>query len=167
MVMPCWFVDHQMSTAYLSLGSNLGDRMALLEEAIRLIEESIGTIVARSRMVETEPWGFTTSHRFINACIAVNTELSPQDCLSGLKEIEKRMGRLKSGKKEYADRLIDIDIVLYDDLVVETSNLILPHPHLQHRTFVLGPLAEIAPEKVHPVLGKTIRSLLEDLTSPS
>lgn len=156
-----------MSTAYLSLGSNLGDRKALLEEAIRLIEESIGTVVARSGMWETEPWGYVSPHRFLNACIAVKTERSPQECLVLLQETEKRMGRRKSGKDGYADRPIDIDIVVYDDLVLQTSNLTIPHPYLHERLFVLQPLMEIAPELVHPLLGVTIRSLYEALISKS
>ena len=150
---------------YLSLGSNLGDRMALLNEAIRLIEESIGSVESRSNMVETEPWGYLSTHRFINACIAVKTERLPQDCLIALQSIEKRMGRLKSGKKGYSDRLIDIDLILYDDLIVETPELVLPHPHLHERLFVLQPMMEIAPDLVHPLFGKTIRSLYESLIS--
>jgi 2-amino-4-hydroxy-6-hydroxymethyldihydropteridine diphosphokinase len=152
-----------MSVVYFSLGSNLGDRVALLEEAIGFIEESMGNVVSRSTMKETEPWGYASTHRFINACIAVNTARSPLECLLILQSIEKRMGRLKSGKKGYSDRTIDIDIILFDDLVMETSNLVLPHPHLHERLFVLEPMMEIAPDLVHPRLGLTIRSLYEAL----
>lgn len=156
-----------MSTAYLSLGSNLGDRVAMLEEAIRLIEESIGHVVARSGVFETEPWGYTSTHRFLNACITVNTPRTPNECLTGLQEIEKRMGRPQRGKNGYADRLIDLDIVLFDDLVLQTPELVLPHPHLHERRFVLEPLTEIAPNLVHPLFGKTIRALLDALISQS
>lgn len=154
-----------MSVVYLSLGSNLGDRIALLEKAVGLIEESIGSVVARSTMMETEPWGFASAHRFINACIAVNTARSPLDCLIALQSIEKRMGRLKNGKNGYSDRNIDIDIILYDDLVMETSDLVLPHPRLHERLFVLEPMVEIAPNLVHPRFGLTMRSLYEALIS--
>jgi 2-amino-4-hydroxy-6-hydroxymethyldihydropteridine diphosphokinase len=154
-----------MSIVYLSLGSNLGDRIALLEEAVGLIEESIGSVVARSTMRETEPWGYASANRFINACIALNTARSPLDCLSALQSIEKHMGRLKNGKEGYSDRNIDIDILLYDDLVMETSDLVLPHPRLHERLFVLEPMVEIAPNLVHPRFGLTMRSLYEALIS--
>ena len=154
-----------MSVVYLSLGSNLGNRIALLEKAVGLIEESIGGVVARSSMKETEPWGYASTHRFINACIAVNTPRSPLECLTVLQSIEKSMGRLKNGKNGYSDRLIDIDIIQYDDLVMETSELVLPHPHLHERLFVLEPMVEIAPNLVHPRFGLTMRSLYEALIS--
>lgn len=156
-----------MSIVYLSLGSNLGDRVALLQEAIRLIEKSIGSVVSCSNMIETEPWGYDSNCLFMNACIAVKTEQSPQACLIDLQSIEKRMGRLKSGKKGYSDRLIDIDILLYDDLVLETRDLMLPHPHLHERLFVLQPLMEIAPDVVHPLFGKSIKALYEAFISRS
>lgn len=154
-----------MSIVYLSLGSNLGDRIVLLEKAVGLIEKSIGSVVARSTIRETEPWGYASAHRFINACIAINTTRSPLNCLSALQSIEKRMGRLKNGQKGYSDRLIDIDILLYDDLVVENAELVLPHPHLHERMFVLEPMVEIAPDLVHPRFGLTMRALYEALIS--
>lgn len=135
----------------------------MLEKAIEFIEQSIGSVVARSTFFETDPWGFDSSNRFMNACISVKTQRSPLGCLMGLKEIERGMGRLKSGKNGYADRLIDIDILLFDDQVIKTPDLIVPHPHLQDRKFVLEPLSEIAPEFVHPVLKETIRSLFEKI----
>lgn len=154
-----------MSVLYLSLGSNLGNRVALLEEAVALVGSSLGSVVAQSSLIETEPWGFASEHRFINACIAVVTEHPPLDCIHILQRIEKRMGRLKSGCKGYSDRLIDLDILLYDDQVMDTPELVLPHPHLHERLFVLEPLVEIAPDLIHPRLGESMRSLYEALIS--
>jgi len=154
-----------MTRVYLSLGSNLGDSSALLEEATGLVEQLIGPITARSCVVESEPWGFDSPHRFKNACLAVETTMSPLDCLRILKSIEKRMGRLKRDEKGYSDRLIDIDMLLFGDCILTTPALTLPHPHIQDRLFVLEPLVEIAPTLLHPLLGKTMQALLEALIS--
>lgn len=156
-----------MARVYLGLGSNLGDKEANLLQAIERIKEQIGPIVARSVFFVSEPWGFQSEHFFLNACVGTETTLAPSDCLLCLKDIEKRMGRPKKSPGAYKDRLIDLDILFYDDWVLESPELILPHPLLHLRNFVLTPLAEIAPELMHPVLKKSIRDLLSDLNGQS
>lgn len=136
-----------MATLYLSLGTNLGDRQKNLSLALELIGREIGTVVSASDILETEPWGFDSSNRFLNMAIKVETTLKPLEVLHVTQEIERKLGRTqKSVNKEYHDRLIDIDILLYDDLVMNTPELTIPHPLMYQREFVMKPLAQIAPE---------------------
>lgn len=136
-----------MSTLYLSLGTNLGDRQQNLKSALELIGREVGTVVSASDIIETEPWGFDSSNSFLNMAIKVDTTLKPLEVLHVTQEIERKLGRTqKSVNKEYHDRLIDIDILLYDDLVMNTPELKIPHPLMYQREFVMKPLAQIAPE---------------------
>ena len=141
-----------MHHVYLSLGSNLGNRHALLEQAIDLLQERVGSLVACSSLLETEPWGFESENRFLNAAAHFTTHLSPLDLLLATQQIERDMGRTaKSTDGRYHDRPIDIDILLYDDLQLNETydigghsvSLILPHPHMHERDFVMIPLREI------------------------
>lgn len=156
-----------MAIVYLSLGSNRGDRIALMEAAYAHIETTIGSIMARSPVFETEPWGFDSPHLFLNACAAVETTMSPSDCLLHLNRIEKGLGRTRVAKSRYADRTMDIDILLYDDLVYTSFDLIIPHPRLHERRFVLEPLVSIAPNLKHPLLHQSMEELLEALNAQS
>lgn len=156
-----------MALLYLSIGSNLGDKEALLNAAIQHIEKRIGLLVARSAFFYSEAWGYRSEHLFLNACVAVETTFSPKDCLEHLQDIERGMGRLKRGDEGYQDRTIDLDILFYDQIIVEETHLVIPHPSLEKRLFVLKPLSEIAPDFVHPVLKKTIAELLSLLNEQS
>lgn len=138
-----------MATLYLSLGTNLGDRQSNLDTALTLIGQRIGTVSAKSSVMETEPWGFESSNFFLNMAVKVSTKLKPMDVLKAAKEIEREMGRtVKSDTDGYQDRIIDIDILLYDDLVMQTPELTIPHPLMQKRRFVMEPLSEIAPDLI-------------------
>lgn len=139
-----------MSNLYIGLGSNLGNRREMLERAILSINNRIGTLLARSSFHETEPWGFESEHPFLNACILVDTTLSPFACLRETQKIEKELGRTgktmteNDGEKPiYHDRPIDIDLLMYDDMEVHTPELTLPHPLMKERPFVMVPLQEI------------------------
>jgi len=156
-----------MALLYLGLGSNLGDREAYLRQAINEIEKQIGPVLAQSVFFVSEPWGFDSSNRFLNACLAANTALNPIDCLRCLKRIEKALGRPERVSGEHKDRVIDLDILFYDDLVLKVALLTIPHPLLHLRRFVLEPLTEIAPDLIHPVFGKTIQLLLSELNGQS
>lgn len=138
-----------MSTLYLSLGTNLGDRRQNLKSALELIGSKIGTVVSASDIIETDPWGFESPNPFLNMVVKVETDLKPLEVLDVTQEIERQLGRAtKSVNGEYHDRLIDIDILLYDDLVMDTPELTIPHPLMYERKFVMEPLAQIAPELV-------------------
>lgn len=138
-----------MAALYLSLGTNLGDRQSNLATAISLIGERVGTVQAKSSVIETEPWGFESSNRFLNMVIKVETSMQPLEVLHVTQEIERQLGRSKkSVDGEYHDRLIDIDILLYDNLVMDTPELKIPHPLMYQRRFVTEPLAEIAPDLI-------------------
>jgi 2-amino-4-hydroxy-6-hydroxymethyldihydropteridine diphosphokinase len=153
-----------MPQLYLALGSNEGDREVLLYRAIDAIGVSIGHIGSVSSFYETAPWGFESPHPFLNAALILTTQLTPEQVLNRTQQIERQLGRKqKSSLGNYQDRPIDIDLLLYDSLVLDTDRLTLPHPLLHRRAFVLDPLAEIAPHLYHPLLGKTIRELQLEL----
>ena len=162
-----------MSLLYVSLGANIGEREATLRRAVREMEHRIGPCVALSRMYETAPVGFDSPHAFLNAAAAFRVTACAQpneaDALRVLaitKEIECQLGRRqKSVGGKYADRPIDIDLLLWGDLQMARPELTLPHPHLHERAFVLDPLAEIAPDLVHPALGQSIRAIKAILSS--
>ena len=125
----------------------MGNRTALLEQAITLLNIRVGKVVSRSSFLETEPWGFQSEHKFLNACCCCETNLAPLEVLHVTQQIERDLGRKeKSRNRQYHDRPIDIDILLCDDLVIQTPELTVPHPLMQDRPFVLEPLREIAPE---------------------
>ena len=133
---------------YLGLGSNLGDRNANLERSIALIHERVGEVVRRSSFIETEPWGFESENKFLNAVILCETELTPRQLLKATQKIERELGRKKKSASShishlYKDRPIDIDILLYDDLIIDEPDLKIPHPLMEQRDFVMIPLREI------------------------
>ena len=162
-----------MSLLYVSLRANIGEREATLRRAVREMEHRIGPCVAISRMYETAPVGFDSPHAFLNAAAAFRVTACAQpneaDALRVLaitKEIECQLGRRqKSVGGKYADRPIDIDLLLWGDLQMARPELTLPHPHLHERAFVLDPLAEIAPDLLHPTLGQSIRAIKATLSS--
>ena len=128
----------------MSLGANLGDRKGNIKLAIKQISELIGPIVRQSALIETAPWGFNSANAFINAAVCSETSLSPREVLQATQDIERGLGRTtKSIDGQYHDRLIDIDILLYDDLHVNEPDLVIPHPHMNERQFVMQPLGEI------------------------
>ena len=145
-------------TAYVALGSNLGDKEANLRRALELLIERGVEIVKTSTFISTEPYGVTDQPTFLNGVCEVRTSLEPLALLHTLLEIEQEMGRVRL--RHWGERNIDLDLLLYEDVVMDTSQLKLPHPDMQNRDFVLLPLAEIAPELVHPTLQKTISELV-------
>jgi len=150
---------------YLGLGSNIGNRAKNIENALVQISERIGTILCVSSLYESEAWGYSSNNKFLNIAAVVETTIAPEEILQKIKEIESILGRSKKKTETYEDRLIDIDILFYDDLIIEKQQLGIPHQHIEKRKFVLAPMLEIAPDFVHPVLRKTIRELNDELLS--
>jgi len=144
--------------AYIGIGSNLGDRKENCLRAVRLLRENDINVLKESSLYETEPWGVKDQPRFINMVVMVETTKPPMELLKTLKSIESKMGRRPS--KRWGPREIDLDILLYDDMIVDEEELKIPHPLLEKRDFVLVPLAEIAPNLIHPISRKTISELL-------
>ena len=149
-----------MKIVFLGIGTNLGNRENKLSEAVEMIREDIGPILGTSSVYETEPWGFQSADQFLNMVIRVGTNLPPSEVLNSILAIESSAGRKRSAN-QYVSRIIDIDILFYEDLVIEEENLKIPHPLIHERRFVLVPLCDIAPEMIHPVFGKTFAELLE------
>lgn len=150
-----------MATVYLSLGSNLGDRVQNLKEAIKRIERSDKISIKKiSSVYETDPVGYENQPWFLNLVLQVDTSLAPCPLLEQLLSIEEQMGR-KRGEK-WGSRNIDVDVLFYDDLIVDSDDLTIPHPRMHERRFVLVPLAQIAPRLFHPFLKKNVRELLEN-----
>lgn len=150
-----------MATVFLILGGNLGDRIAYLDFAKKSIIENAGNILSQSSVYETEPWGFEHENQFLNQVISLETILEPLTLLKKIKIIEKNLGRIKS-KERYSARVIDIDILFYDRLIINSLTLTIPHPEIPNRRFVLEPLAELDADFVHPVLGLSVRTMLEN-----
>ena len=149
-----------MRKIYLSIGSNKGNRYSFIKEALRLIRKDIGKVILMSKIYETKSWGFQ-SDDFLNICIMIKSELLPAELLNKLKNIEDRIGRIRNSTKILA-REIDIDILFYSDKIVDDEDLIIPHPRLHLRNFVLYPLNDIASDFIHPILLKPINKLLEE-----
>lgn len=153
-----------MAKIYLSLGTNLGCKEQNLRRAMQILNERIGETLSLSAFYETQAWGFHSDHSFLNAACCLETRLSPRQILVATQQIERELGRTrKSANGEYADRIIDIDLLFYDNQIINEPDLILPHPLLTQRIFVMTPLAEIASELIHPVLGKSIGELKKQL----
>ena len=146
--------------AFLSLGTNQGNGRKNLEIAIEKIGSSVGEVISFSQIYEAEPWGFISDDHFLNMVIQIKTGLKPVDLLKQLLKIEMVMGRVR-GAEKYSSRIIDIDILLYENEIIDKPYLKVPHPMMNERKFVLIPLCEIAPEMIHPVLNKTFAALLK------
>lgn len=160
-----------MARVFLLTGGNAGDVKRTLQRAQQLINSRIGAVLHCSHRYESEPWGFEAAARFSNQALEVSTDLAPEEVLDAVQEIERELGRNRAAEAiekastgaRYASRPIDIDILFYDDAVIVTERLTVPHPRLAERRFVLVPLCEIARTKCHPVTGKTMDELLENL----
>ena len=150
-----------MQDVYVLLGSNLGDRLALISRATSMIEIEIGEVVARSALYETASWGNTDQPDFINQALQLRTNLSAQEVLEKSLGIETTLGRQREEK--WGSRTIDIDLLFYGSSVINESNLVIPHPHLHERAFALIPLSEVAPELIHPIFGQSVSVLCRNL----
>ncbi len=150
--------------AYIGLGSNLGDRRRNLESALGALRKTTGIeVVAVSVLIETEPEGPPRQDRYLNGAAMIRTKLSPRGLLQAMLEIESAHGRDRMVERRWGPRRVDLDLLMYADRIIDEPDLVVPHPRMHRRTFVLAPLAEIAPDAVHPVLGVTIRALHERL----
>jgi 2-amino-4-hydroxy-6-hydroxymethyldihydropteridine diphosphokinase len=151
-----------MNFAYLLLGSNLGDRFALLQGAKEEISATAGKISKESSVYESEPWGFHSDNKFLNQVIMIETEFRPMELLNEILRIENKLGRIRTVEDGYISRLIDIDILFYNDEIISEQKLNIPHPKIPDRMFILLPLFEIGPYMIHPGSGKPVADLLKE-----
>ncbi|MDP4189711.1 MAG: 2-amino-4-hydroxy-6-hydroxymethyldihydropteridine diphosphokinase [Bacteroidota bacterium] len=150
-----------MSIAYLLLGGNLGDRKANMEKAVTLLQTNAGEVIEKSSLYESEPWGFDDVHAFYNQAVAIETSLNPYELLDEIHIIENELGRIRQSQ-QYASRTMDIDILFYDNKVIASERLTIPHLQLPNRRFVLEPMNELNPSLVHPLLNKSMAQLLDN-----
>lgn len=156
-----------MSIAFLSLGSNKGDRLSAIQQAVSFLSNDNSIeVAATSSFYETEPWGKKNQSWFVNAVIAIRTNLSPVELLRVCQDIETKLGRNRENEIRWGERSMDIDILFYDDLVISNEILTIPHKYVHERAFALVPMLEIKPNYIHPVLNKTILELHEELNDP-
>lgn len=151
-----------MPRVFILLGGNLGDRFKTLSQAKKFVSVRAGIIQKESSVYESEPWGFEHENSFLNQVVVVKTEYPPEIVLQIAQDTEAELGRIRHNSGVYEGRIIDIDILFYDDKVMKQEDLKIPHPLIQERRFTLQPLAEIAPDMVHPVLQKTMKQLLDE-----
>ncbi len=151
-----------MNIVFLQLGSNLGEREVLLQDAITAIEDKVGFVIEKSKVYESTPWRVEGQENHLNQILKVKTEMLADDVLSAILDIEKELGRVRLEK--WGERLIDIDIIFYNDAIIETPHLCIPHKHMHERMFVLTPLHNIAPDMLHPKYNKTVEELLQICT---
>lgn len=153
-----------MAIVYLCLGSNSGDSFKLIEQAVSFLNLSEDIkLIRTSALYETEPWGLKDQNWFLNIAVEIKTVLNPQDLLIKLQNIEKTLGRNREKEIRWGERPIDIDIIFYDDIILKTEVLSIPHTHMHKRAFVLVPLLELIPDFIHPVLKKSVNELYDDL----
>lgn len=156
-----------MAIVFLSLGSNLGDRLGYIQQATSLLGSNPDiNIVATSSFYESEPWQMDSENWFVNAIVQITTTLSPEALLDECQRIETQLGRPSKRVGNYEDRTIDIDIIFYDKLILNNERLTIPHKHFHRRVFMLVPMLEIAEDFVHPFFGKTVESLYEEIENP-
>lgn len=150
-----------MKKTFLSIGTNLGNRELNIKNAIIFLQEEVGKFVATSATYETEPWGFEAENNFYNLVVLFETDLLPRELLNAVKRIEQKMGRVKT-RQGYQSRIIDIDIIFYENQFYHDKNLSIPHKHTHMRNFVLMPLADLAPNYVHPLLQLSVSQMLQN-----
>jgi 2-amino-4-hydroxy-6-hydroxymethyldihydropteridine diphosphokinase len=153
----------RMAEVIVLFGGNSGDPALTLQAALVLISGRIGPVLARSRDHWTEPWGFTDDRLFLNKAVIIDTALAPEAVMEALLAIEGELGRMRSPDVRYAARAIDLDILFIGSEVIDRPGLIVPHPRVHQRTFALGPAADVAPDLVHPLSGRPVLDLLNDL----
>ncbi|MDP4240171.1 MAG: 2-amino-4-hydroxy-6-hydroxymethyldihydropteridine diphosphokinase [Bacteroidota bacterium] len=154
-----------MSLAYLGLGTNLGNKAQNLHNAVTALQDETGRVLGVSSYYTSKPWGFKSENMFLNAVVLVETSLQPLDLLAKTQEIERKLGRTSKSADGYSDRVIDIDILMYDNRIIDLPDLKIPHPLLATRDFVLIPFAELAPDLIHPLSGKSLIELRDELIS--
>ena len=156
-----------MARVFISLGSNVGDRLANIQQAVSLLSMTDKIkIVKSSSFYETEPWGNKNQNWFVNATVALDTELSPVELLKLCQSVEMQLGRNRVNQEKWSERTIDIDILMYDNLIMSNDILSIPHPYMHKRAFVLVPMLEVKSDLVHPVFKKTISELYDELEYP-
>lgn len=156
-----------MAIVYLSLGSNIGDRIGYLQQATSLLSLTPEiSVVSTSSFYESEPWQMNSENWFVNAVLQISTTLSPEQILSECQRIEKQLGRKRTETIGYADRTIDIDILFFDNQVISTKDLTVPHRFFHNRAFIMVPMLEIAQDFIHPIYNKTVMELYEELENP-
>lgn len=150
-----------MSLVYLGLGSNLGDKDQNLNNTVSTLSQELGKVLKLSTFYTSDPWGYQSKNEYLNAVVLVETLFSPDDVLAKTQMIERKLGRTAKSGDQYEDRLIDIDVLLYDNLIIDRPELKIPHPFITKRDFVLIPLTEIAPELIDPVTHELFRNFIK------